>query len=350
MVDSASSLRLQAAPQPQASALSRTLAFLGPDFTFFLFFFAIFVSLAIVYGANFHVLGEGSIAIIVGIAAGLIGVRFLYRAPAIVAGRAGERAAFIDASRRILRDWGPMILLVVVFENLHAYTGLIRKFPIDDTLYSIDIKVFGVEPSVWAGRFANPILTDYFAFVYGLYFIMVMVLATMLSVRGRRADFRELATSVVLHMCIGFLCFIIFPAGPPRFYEPLVAHGGFDPQHLTGAIGLWEWSQGAWDSANPVRTNSSFPSMHCAIAMMTLLYGWRFGAGVFPRRPRLFFWLCLPLVVSLWMSTVYLRHHWVPDCVAGMLLGVICFKITPIVRRKWPGTLEATNDPTTARV
>jgi membrane-associated phospholipid phosphatase len=331
-------------PAPAREALtpvSRVLAFLGPDFTLFLFFLGIFIALGITFGAKFHLSGEGSIVIAGGIGGGLVAVRFVWRMRAIIAGRDDERAKFLSASLRILRDWGPMILLVVIFENLHAYTGLIRKVPIDDQLYALDLAVFGVEPTVWIGKFSNPLLTDWFAFVYGLYFILPMILATMLSVRGRRPDFRELATSVVIHLCIGFLCFIIFPAGPPRFYEPLVNHGGFDPPHLTSMFGLWEWSQGQWDSANPVRTNSSFPSMHCAIAMMTLLYGWRFGSAVFPRRPHLFFWICLPLVVSLWISTVYLRHHWVFDCVAGMLLGVICFVITPIIRRKWPGAEAA---------
>ena len=330
----ASSLTL---PVETPSPVARTLAFLGPDFTLFLFFLSVFVGLGVIYGASFHVAGEGSIAIAGGLGLGLVGIRFAYRARAITFGLGNERALFAEAAKRILRDWGPMILLVIVFENLHQFTGMIRKVPIDDSLYRIDVAVFGIEPSVWAGKhLANPLLTDWFAFAYGLYFIMPMILATMLSIRGRRADFRELATSVVLHMCVGFLCFIIFPAGPPRFYQPLV-HGGFDPPHLTSFFGLWEWSQGAWDSANPVRTNSSFPSMHCAIAMMTLLYGWRFGAGVFPRRPRLFFWICLPFVVSLWLSTVYLRHHWVPDCLAGMALGVFCYRVTPILRRRWPG-------------
>ncbi len=325
------------------SALVRTLAFLGPDFTFFLFFLGVFITLGLVFGGHFHVAGEGSIVIVTGLAGGLVGVRFFYRARSIVMNTGDERAKFYAAARRILRDWGPMILLVVVFENLHAYTGLIRKIPIDEQLYNLDVKVFGVEPSVWVGKhLSTPILTDWFALAYGMYFILPMILATMLSVRGRRADFRELATSVVLHMCIGFTFFILFPAGPPRFYAPL-QHGGFDPAHLTSYFGLWEWSQGQWDAANPVRTNSSFPSMHCAIAMMTALYGWRFGSAVFPRRPRLFFWLCLPIVVSLWFSTVYLRHHWVPDCIAGMCLGIVCFRITPVVRRIWPGAEAAVN-------
>lgn len=331
-------------PDPRAeSPFVRALAFLGPDFTFFLFFLGVFIALGLIFGGRFHVAGEGSIVIVTGLAAGLVGIRFFYRAQAIVMNTGDERAKFYAAAKRILRDWGPMILLVVVFENLHAYTGLIRKIPIDEKLYNLDVAVFGVEPSAWVGKhIATPLLTDWFAMAYGMYFILPMILATALSVRGRRADFRELATSVVLHMCIGFTFFIIFPAGPPRYYGPLM-HGGFEPQHLTSYFGLWEWSQGQWDAVNPVRTNSSFPSMHCAIAMMTLLYGWRFGSAVFPRRPRLFFWLCLPLVISLWCSTVYLRHHWVPDCLAGMLLGIVCYRVTPVVRRIWPGAEAAVN-------
>jgi membrane-associated phospholipid phosphatase len=331
-------------PAPRAeSPIIRALAFLGPDFTFFLFFLGVFISLGLIFGGRFHVAGEGSIVIVTGLAAGLVGIRFFWRARSIVLDVDDERSKFYAAAKRILRDWGPMILLVVVFENLHAYTGLIRKIPIDEHLYNIDMKVFGVEPSVWVGKhLATPLLTDWFALAYGMYFILPMILATALSVRARRADFRELATSVVLHMCIGFTFFILFPAGPPRFYGPLM-HGGFEPQHLTSYFGLWEWSQGQWDAANPVRTNSSFPSMHCAIAMMTLLYGWRFGSAVFTRRPRLFFWLCLPIVVSLWCSTVYLRHHWVPDCLAGMVLGIVCYRITPVVRRVWPGAEAAVN-------
>ena len=306
----------------------------------FLLFLAIFIALNIVFGGHFHIAGEGSILIAGGIGGGLIAVRFAWRAPAILSGRGEERDKFFTAAKKVLRDWGPLILLVVVFENLHSYTGLIRQVPIDDKLYQIDLDVFGVEPRVWACKLASPMLTDWFSFAYSLYFILPMILATAISLRGRQSDFRELVTSVVLHMCIGFLCFVIFPAGPPRFYEPLM-HGGFDPPVLHSYFGLFELSQGAFDSANPVRTNSSFPSMHCAIGMMTLLYGWRFGSAVFPRRPRLFFWICLPLIVSLWLSTIYLRHHWVPDCLAGMLLGVVCFYITPVLRRKWPGTEEA---------
>ncbi|MGE5184009.1 MAG: hypothetical protein ACM31C_18185, partial [Acidobacteriota bacterium] len=157
MVDPASSLTLRA---PAPSPFARTLAFLGPDFSLFLLFLSIFVALGVTYGAHFHVAGEGSIAIAGGLGGGLIAVRFLWRARAILLDEGDARAEFFEAARRILRDWGPMILLVVLFENLHAYTGLIRQQPIDDSLYHLDVAVFGVEPSVWMGKhLSTPLLT-----------------------------------------------------------------------------------------------------------------------------------------------------------------------------------------------
>jgi membrane-associated phospholipid phosphatase len=183
------------------------------------------------------------------------------------------------------------------------------------------------------------------AFAYGAYFVMPMILATALSLRGKRTEFREMSTAVVLQMGIGFVLFLFFPAGPPRYYAPLV-DGGFDPPRLHSFFGLYEFQQGAFDTADPVRTRSAFPSLHCSLALLTLFFAWRFGAAVFPKRPKLYFWMCLPIVISLWLSVVYLRHHWVPDIVAGFALGLTADAIARAVCRRWPK--EETRDHSAA--
>ena len=58
------------------------------------------------------------------------------------------------------------------------------------------------------------------ALAYGLYFITPMILATMLSLRGRREDFREMTTAVVLQMGIGFLLFLLLPGGTAALLRP----------------------------------------------------------------------------------------------------------------------------------
>ena len=92
-----------------------------------------------------------------------------------------------------------------------------------------------------------------------------------------REDFRELMLGIVLVMYSGFLLFIIFPAGPPRF---AIAHL-FDPPRLTGRFGLFEATQGAWDNLNPIKVHASFPSLHCAFAVFPCA-----GAAKSPRGDR----------------------------------------------------------------
>ena len=55
-----------------------------------------------------------------------------------------------------------------------------------------------------------------------------------------------------------------------------------------------------------------FPSGHTEIALVVLLYAWRFE--------RRYFCGLLPAVGLLLFSTVYLRYHYVVDVLAGALL------------------------------
>jgi membrane-associated phospholipid phosphatase len=53
--------------------------------------------------------------------------------------------------------------------------------------------------------------------------------------------------------------------------------------------------------------------MHVAITFLVWLYAWR--------NSRALFWAVSPLVLSLWVSTVYLRYHYLIDVVAGLVLA-----------------------------
>jgi membrane-associated phospholipid phosphatase len=317
----------------------RLLAALGPDYTLFFIFFITLLGLGMTYGAHW-VWQEGTIYLCFGAALVMILVRFLANARDIVAGRGRARREFVVAAGRIVRDWGPLLLLAIVFENLASYTGIIRKVSIDDALYRMDVALFGVEPTVWLSKLDIPILTDWMAFAYATYIVTPLILAVFLLARGRREDFRELSTAVIVQMCLGFVLFLVFPAGPPRFYEPLLhpAAGavGFEPAHLHSFFGLYEFQQSSFDVVDPLPSRSAFPSVHCSLAMVTIVYGWRFSNAVVPRWPRFWRWVSMLLGVSLWVSTVYLRHHWVVDCAAGIALGAFSCWAAPVLRRAWP--------------
>ena len=244
------------------------------------------------------------------------------------------RGRFRAEALATLRDWLPLVFVAVVFDNLENYTGLVRPTTIDATLYHIDRWLFGVEPTVWMRNIYSPLLTDWMASCYAIFLITPMFLAIAVSLRGRREDFREIALAVMLQMWIAFFIFICLPAGPPRYFAPL--RDGVFHQPLPSFFGFNDALQARWDTYSPLLVRASFPSLHCAYATLTLVYAWRFGDAVFPRWRRAFFVLVLPLELSLYVSTVYLRHHWIPDIAAGITLALFVCAAAPWLRAHWP--------------
>jgi len=62
-----------------------------------------------------------------------------------------------------------------------------------------------------------------------------------------------------------------------------------------------------------------FPSLHVGISFVVWLYAYR--------NSRRLFWILMPLVLSLWVSTVYLRFHYLVDCVMGLILAPASFAL-----------------------
>ncbi len=321
-----------AVPTRPRPGVLRMFRWLGPDYTVLLVFALLFVVLAFVYGArwnffNLTIFGAlGMAAVFVGGTAVMHARRLWRREP-------GAIAYFKRRSLEVTRDFGPFIGLMLVYEHLYMYTGVIRQGRIDASLMAADITLFGVEPTLWIGKVAHPVLTDIFAVAYASYFPMPLFLCLVLQLRGRRHDFQELVTAITVAFYTGFLGYLFFPAGPPRFYEPILPL--FDPPILKSALGFFETSQATWDAANQVKVSASFPSMHCGLSMLTLIYAWRFRDMV--KRRALLLGVFVVCTVTLWTSTIYLRHHWVVDCFAGWAVAFFAAFAAPRLRKAWGG-------------
>ena len=63
-----------------------------------------------------------------------------------------------------------------------------------------------------------------------------------------------------------------------------------------------------------------FPSLHCAASAFILAFD--------KRHSRARFWLFLVPVAGLWLSTLYLRYHYLVDLVAGFALAGVALKVT----------------------
>ena len=87
-----------------------------------------------------------------------------------------------------------------------------------------------------------------------------------------------------------------------------------------------------WDGFSVVG-GGAFPSLHVGISSVALIYAWKYR--YFSRLYQVLFYIYIPLVVSLWISTVYLRHHWVIDIFAGWAVAYIGYRLADLSLRKW---------------
>jgi membrane-associated phospholipid phosphatase len=67
--------------------------------------------------------------------------------------------------------------------------------------------------------------------------------------------------------------------------------------------------------------------MHTAHTTVVLAFAWR------SLRP--FFWIYLPIAIGLYVSTIYLRMHYVVDVFGGFGVAALAVMIGPRLERWW---------------
>lgn len=238
-----------------------------------------------------------------------------------------NRRRFLDEQLSAARAWAPFIVAYVCYRVVVASVNGVTGAGVEDQLKALDEALLGVSPSWWLQGWVSPWFTELMSFAYGLMFVLPLGVLLLLHGRGRGAEFRVVALAVLCAFYLGLVGYLLVPARSPRLvYEyPIALHGAF---------GLYEASSRAWDQLQAV-TYDAFPSLHTAVSTLSLIYAWRVGDALSSRRPRLLFWIYLPNVLLLQLSTLYLRQHYFVDVVAGWSLAVLVVWLAPRLVLVW---------------
>ena len=224
----------------------------------------------------------------------------------------------------ILRDWLPFLLFLGLYESFQAAMWRdVHPALRDPALLRIDRALFGETPAFALQRFEAPWLTAVLAFCYLLHLVLPPVLGTALYIRDKDA-FRKFLLTILIASILGFAGYAAVPAvGPGSYYPDAFAHP------LTGSI-----SRGVLAIVDAARApRDVFPSLHVAISTLVLLFARRAG--------RAWFWIMLPFVLGNWFSTVYLRYHYLIDCIAGWAAAAIAVVVADgllRLERRWRAT------------
>jgi membrane-associated phospholipid phosphatase len=188
---------------------------------------------------------------------------------------------------------------------------------LDAVILRLEEAVFGVQPTHWLERFTRPAVTEWMMFAYVFYFVMYPLLCGIIFFRHGEEAMEDYFFTLGLTNILCDLGFILLPiAGPTAVL------GSSYTVPLDGYFFTW--------LGELVRTRLQFPggslpSPHCAAATIMWAMAYRYSRRVF--------WLLLPVVVSLYISTFFCRYHYVSDAVTGILTAGLALAVAPRLQR-----------------
>jgi membrane-associated phospholipid phosphatase len=215
------------------------------------------------------------------------------------------------ASWHFWRCWYPHLFFLFCFEELGRLVHLVEPGWQDAKLIAFDHWLTGVNPSLWLERFKHPALNEFMQFAYFTYFLFLLILGAILYHRREWESYWAVMTYSAVGYSLGYIIAMLFPVESPWFTFAGMWHGELAGGPFTRVIDFIEKCGRVHGAA--------FPSQHVAGAMAALWGAWR--------HRRWLFWVFLPFVFCMCVSTVYVRNHYVADVFAGMVTGTLGYVI-----------------------
>jgi hypothetical protein len=202
-----------------------------------------------------------------------------------------------------------MSLTFCVYAALPPWLEGLAGAPIDPLLEWSERAVLGTT----LAELLEPHVRDGWTLVWGLAYSLHVPLFFALPLLHHRAGRREraerLTLTLALAMYLGFVGYVLFPAlGPVGAMQGLRPLGSNVATETVATYGV---------------ALGTFPSLHAGVCSAVAIDAWRTS-----RRLGLAFTL---IAILIWTSTIYLRYHWLPDLLAGLLLIVVAERLARLL-------------------
>jgi membrane-associated phospholipid phosphatase len=219
------------------------------------------------------------------------------------------------------RHWYPHLFFLFCFEELGALVHLVLPRWQDAKLIAFDHWLTGVHPPIWLEQFVTPGRNEFMQFAYLTYFVYLLVLGGILYYREDWRGYWSVMTYSAVAYVIGYVIAILFPIESPWFAMAGFWHGELHGGPFTALVNFIE-------HYGRVR-GAAFPSEHVAGSFAALWGAWR--------HRRWLFWVMLPLVLCMCVSTVWGRYHYVVDIIGGMITGTLGYVIGKWIMKRQEG-------------
>lgn len=218
-------------------------------------------------------------------------------------------------------------IVFFIYSNIHLYIPLVNPHDYDTTLIAWDLAIFGVNPTEWIGKLANPLLTEYLQFAYMMFYVLPFILGVEFTLRESDDRFFEFARIVIFGFFFSYILYFFMPAIGPRFtiHDFSMINTELPGLFLTNFFrDLVNAGGGVMpDTVNPAEivNRDCMPSGHTMMTLITILIAFKFKSK--------YKWIVAVIGFSLIFSTVYLRYHYVVDVVAGIAFALLTMWLEP---------------------
>jgi membrane-associated phospholipid phosphatase len=242
--------------------------------------------------------------------------------------------ALVFTSEKMTKKFPRFLLRVAAVTLAYAFLfGAVDKLQLilqgrwmDEYVMDAEQYIFGVQPTLWLQHITTPPLTEWMMFAYVIYVPMYPILCGIIYyLRGEVAMEDYLFT-------LGFtniLCdigFILFPVA-----GPMATIGDLYTVPLNGYVFTFF---GELMRSNVHFVGGNLPSPHTAAATIMWVMAYRY------HRPS--FYILTPIVLSLYVSTFFLRYHFLTDAVVGIIVAFAALWMVPFLIKPWDRLAERT--------
>lgn len=210
----------------------------------------------------------------------------------------------------------PVIMNLVYFVLTTAVPAVHPKLE-DEMLQAADRWLVGTDLSLLLQAWVQPILTEFLSFCY-LWYLFYLFASETKYFMGSLETLKKFYAGLFSIYAIGYLGYSTMPALGP---------------HMALADQFWVPLEGCWftqATSRMVLAASNrvdlFPSLHVANSLYILLFDRRHD-------PRRFCFSVVPCL-GLFLSTIYLRYHYLIDVVCGVALALVALRLSGCHVRK----------------
>lgn len=200
----------------------------------------------------------------------------------------------------------------LIFSEIQHLQHIFVNGWFDQQLIDLDEKLFGIELTMALDKITVPWLTEGMMFAYTVYVPLIVLVAVFCYLKSGKLAGEDYLFNLTLAYFLSYLGFLIYPIAGPLFYQPEVYK-----TPLEG--GLFTYF-GEWIRANAHYPGGNLPSPHCAAGTVMLLKLHKYNKNLF--------YVILPIILLLYISTVYGRYHYAMDGVIGIITAFMVVKFS----------------------